>query len=432
MKQRTCSFLALALLAFLVLAACEAPRTPSAPATEPPITGIWRAVLASPGGELPFTLRVDDAGGTLAAVVENGAEEAPVSSLERQGSNVVFRFAVYDSEITADLDTTGQTMTGVWRKTAPGGDSTLAFSARRDDRRRFLSLPDADAAEAQAIHDVTGHWATGFRDEDGAEVARGELTQTGDEVTGTFLTPTGDYRFLAGSFEHGRLRLSTFDGAHAFLFDATAREDGTLEGDFWSRDTYHATWTARRAGEDERILPDAWAAVGLTNDEWAFRFSFPDLDGRPVSLDDPRFAGKAVLVNIFGTWCPNCNDEAPLLAEWHRRYRDRGLEIVGLAYEFTGEPERDRRVVRRFAERYGIEYPLLLAGTSDKTAAGSTLPDLTAVLAYPTSVFIDREGKVRKIYSGFAGPGTGRHHEELVIELEATIEALLQENQKSG
>lgn len=420
----------LSFLVALAIFACAAPSADSpepAPA-DPPIAGLWRAVLASPGGELPFTLRIDDQDGTLTAVAVNGAEEAPFSGVEQEGSRVVLHFDWYDAEITADLDAGGDAMTGTWRKTAPEGDSTLAFTAHRDDQRRFLPV-DAESGET-SLSDVTGHWAVEFRDDDGAEVARGELVQNGDaaagaNVTGTFLTPTGDYRFLEGSFEHGRLRLSTFDGAHAFLFHATARADGTLEGDFWSRDTYHATWTARRAAAGESILPDDWTAVGLKNDQGAFSFTFPDLDGNPVSLDDPRFAGKAVLVNIFGSWCPNCNDEAPHLAAWYRRYRDRGLEIVGLAYEFTGDPERDRRLVRRFAERHGIEYPLLLAGVSDKAAAGETLPDLTAVLAYPTTVFIGRDGKVRKIHSGFAGPGTGRHHDELVAELEAAIEELL-------
>ena len=416
------------LFTFLAFTACDSPtdNPPATPPVEPSIAGVWRAVLASPGGELPFGLRVDGEGGTLAAVAVNGVEEVPFSAVEQQGSKVAFHFEWYDSEITVDLDASGDAMSGVWRKTAPGSDSTLAFTATRDDTRRFLPVAASEQV-ATAVSDVTGHWATEFRDEDGAEIARGELVQSGAEVTGTFLTPTGDYRFLDGSFENGRLRLSTFDGAHAFLFHATAGDDGTLTGDFWSRDTYHATWTARRAEEGEAILPDDWAAVGLTNDDNAFSFTFPDLDGKPVSLADPGFAGKVVLVNIFGSWCPNCNDEAPLLAEWHRRYRERGLDVVGLAYEFTGDPERDRKLVRRFAERHQIEYPLLLAGTSDKSAAAETLPDLTAILAYPTTVFIGRDGKVRKIHSGFAGPGTGRHHEELVAELEAAIEQLLAE-----
>ncbi len=418
-----------ALVVILALTACADSRTeiPEPPPTsDPSVAGLWRAVLASPGGELPFTLRIDDDRGILTAVALNGAEEAPFSSVERQGSRVVLHFDWYDSEITADLDAGGDAMTGVWRKTAPEGDSTLTFTAHRGDRRRFLPA-EASEITGGPVTDVSGHWAAEFRDEDGAEVARGELVQTGSSVTGTFLTPTGDYRFLEGSFEHGRVRLSTFDGAHAFLFHAAVRDDGALDGDFWSRDTYHATWTAHRAGEGETILPDDWSAVGLTNDQGAFSFTFPDLGGVPVSLADERFAGKAVLVNIFGSWCPNCNDEAPLLAGWHRRYRDRGLEIVGLAYEFTGDPERDRRLVRRFAERHGIEYSLLLAGLSDKAAAAATLPDLTAVLSYPTTIFLGRDGKVRKIHSGFAGPGTGRHHQELVVELEGAIQELLAE-----
>lgn len=411
----------------LAISACGAASQP-AEDIQHSLTGVWRAVLSSPGGELPFTLRIDSAEGELDALVENGEEEVPVSSVEHRGSRVVLHFDWYDAEITADLAPDGASMTGAWRKTAPEGDSTLPFSAQRGDERRFLTADSDGPVEALASLDsVGGHWAVEFTDDDGSEVARGEFVQTGKIVTGTFLTPTGDYRFLDGSFENGLLRLSTFDGAHAFLFQARALDNGTLRGDFWSRDTYHATWTARPAEEGEDILPDEWTAVGLTNDEGRFNFSFPDLDGELLALDDSRFAGKAVVVNIFGSWCPNCNDEAPLLAEWYRRYRDRGLEIVGLAYEFTGDPERDRELVRRFADRYDIEYPLLLAGVSDKKAAAETLPDLTAVLSYPTTIFIGRDGRVRKIHSGFSGPGTGEHYEELVAELEGAIEELLAE-----
>ena len=275
---------------------------------------------------------------------------------------------------------------------------------------------------------VDGHWSVLFEDEEGREEARGEFVQSADgEVHGTFLTPVGDYRVLAGSFDGGVLRLSTFDGAHAFLFAAHAREDGSLAGDFWSRDSYHATWTAQPIAEGEEVLPDPWNMVHLTNGEGRFRFAFPDTEGTLVSDTDPRFDGKVVQVNIFGTWCPNCNDEAPLLARWYRTYRDQGYEVVGLAYEFTGDPDRDREMLRRFATRHGIEYPLLLAGTSDKQDAAATLPDLSAVVAYPTSIFIGRDGKVQKIHTGWSGPGTGKHHEELVAEVERTIEGLLAE-----
>ena len=410
----------------------------SEPTLEQRLLGTWRAELESPGGPLPFTLRIFEENGRLAAVAVNGEEEAPFSHVRPSATGVELAIDWYDSEIRAELDRfSGQEMSGRWRKTAPDGDSALAFKAIRNDlpsrpvAPRFAPMAPLEFAAGSpdpAVPDsIAGAWAIEFTDEDGTEPARGEFRQDGNRVTGTILTPVGDYRYLAGSYELGRLRLSTFDGAHAFLFDAEARADGTLVGDFWSRDSYHAQWVARPVAADERVLPDAWEMVGLTNPEGRFDFSFPDLDGAPVSLADERFQGKVVLVNIFGSWCPNCNDKAPVLADWYRRFRDQGLEIVGLAYEFSGDPERDGRQVRRFADRHGVEFPLLLAGISDKRAAAQTLPDLTAVIAFPTSLFIGRDGKVRRIHTGFTGPGTGAHYGALVAELEGLIEELLAE-----
>lgn len=395
------------------------------------LPGPWRAVLMSPGGELPFTLRFAAGESSPPAVAVNGQEEVPFSAVRIDGSRVVLHIEGYDSVIDARLSNDGRLLEGEWSRTSDTGRSRLPFRATRGDERRFTGeLPDASAtADRAAIPSVAGTWSARFVDEEGEEPARAEFRQDGTRVTGTFLLPTGDYRYLEGDYRDGFLRLSCFDGAHVFLFHARARADGYLEGDFWSRDTYHATWTARPLGDPsvEASLPDPFEQVHLTNDEGRFSFRFPDLDGRDVTLPGQRFNGKVVVVNLFGSWCPNCNDEAPLLADWYRRYRDRGLEIVGLAYEFTGDESRDRKFVRLFAERHGIEYTLLLAGTSDKSDAAETLPDLSAVKAWPTTLFIGRDGRVRKIYSGFAGPATGDSHALLVGTLEELLEELLSE-----
>ncbi len=428
----------------------------ASPATEHlEFAGVWRAVLASPGGELPFLLEIerDDQGG-LQAVVVNDNERVPTSRVVTgDGGRLTLHFDWYDSEIEATADTSGTRLEGRWRKSVPEGNSILPFLAERatPPTERFrpaaqttASTRAADEASTDDVEStpIAGTWHVQFSDDSGTEPARGEFEQDGTVVTGTFLTPTGDYRFLEGDYRGGLLRLSTFDGAHAFLFQARRQANGSLQGDFWSRDSYHATWTAQRLeppnGDDKNNaaasanLPDAWQLVGLRNDEGRFDFTFPDLDDQPVSLSDPRFDGKVVLVNIFGSWCPNCNDEAPLLAAWHKRYQDRGFEIVGLAYELRGDPKRDREMVRRFADRYDLDYPLLLAGTSDKQAAAETLPDLTAVVAFPTTIFVGRDGRVRRIHSGFSGPGTGEHYTRLLTELEGTLEALLDEPPSDG
>ena len=384
------------------------------------IDGTWRATLASPGGELPFAIRISHD----KAVILNGAEEVPTSGVRVDGSHVTIGFDWYDSVINAELSADGNSMTGAWTRTVPSRTARMAFHATRGEQPRFASAGKANG-------NVSGTWKTEFVDADGKSPARGEFHQDpgSTRVTGTFLAPTGDDRYLDGSYENGLLRLSTFDGAHAFLFQARSTADGKLQGDYWSRDAYHATWTAVR--DDSASIPDGWTDVGLTNKEGQFRFRFPDLDGHPIALTDDRFRGKVVMVNIFGSWCPNCNDEAPLLAAWNRKYRAQGLEIVGLAYEFTGDAARDREMVRRYAKRYGIDYTLLLAGVSDKAKASATLPDITKVIAYPTTVFIGRDGKVKKIYSGFSGPGTGQHYTELKTEIESVIENLLRSGSNS-
>jgi thiol-disulfide isomerase/thioredoxin len=428
-RATTLSLLAIS----LVLGAC-APTTEEPAALETPVAdilvGTWRAVLGSPGGDLPLTIEIWEYEGILEGAMINGPEQAPFSHVSREGTLASLETQWYDSGVQAEIAEDGMTMRGSWQRvSADNTISRLSFEATKDDESRFLPLHEVgiDEGEGGTIPSIAGVWEATFVDPDKTEPARGEFRQEGGMVLGTFLTPTGDYRYLEGTYESGVLRLSTFDGAHAFLFVARAQPDGALVGDFWSRDQYHATWTARSVAAESEILPDGWKEVGLKNDRGEFRFAFDDLDGNPVSIDDEQFEGKVLLVNIFGSWCPNCNDEAPLLAEWARTYRDQGLEVVGLAYEFTGDVERDRLQVGRFAERHGVDYTLLLAGISDKAAAAETLPDLTAVLAYPTSIFIGRDGKVRKVYSGFAGPGTGEHHDKLVAQLKAVIEELLAE-----
>ncbi len=424
--SRTAFRLTLSALAALTLGC-------SRPAASP--AGQWRGVLTSPGGELPFGLRIDSGPEGLRAVVQNGPEEAPVSAVELNGDELVLRFDGYDSRIIAKIE--GDELTGKWEKRGKKAYAGLPLVARRvgtepAPRFRPASEVGLNAGEAQAVPSISGNWAVAFVDEDGTSPAVAELRQEGARVVGTFRTPTGDHRYLEGSYENGILRLSAFDGAHAFLYQAHAKPGGTLRGDFWSRDSYHATWTAHRTAEREAVLPDAWQEVGLANSEGRFRFRLPDLAGNPVALDDPRFSGKVVIVNLFGSWCPNCNDEGPYLASLHQRYRDRGLEIVGLAFEVTGDAARDAEFVRRFGQRYGITYPLLLAGTSDKKEAGAALPDLTRVASFPTTVFLGRDGKVRKIHSGFDGPGTGAHFTELKKEFEGLIESLLAEPAPAG
>ncbi|HKZ73598.1 MAG TPA: TlpA disulfide reductase family protein [Steroidobacteraceae bacterium] len=255
--------------------------------------------------------------------------------------------------------------------------------------------------------------------------AVGELRQSHHQVTGTFLTPTSDHRFLAGDVRDDELELSTFDGAHAYLYRAKILRGGRLEGTWWSGLAWQESFSARR--DDAATLGDAESATAMRVAARALDFTFPDLGGQPVSLQDPRFTGKVLVVTLGGSWCPNCHDEAAFLAPYYLQNRERGLEVVALMFEHFGAFEKAAAATRRFCDRYGIEYATLIAGISDEEDAAKRLPQLHAVHAFPTTLFIDRAGRVRRIHTGFSGPATGAHHQRLIEDFDATVEQLLSE-----
>ena len=406
------------------------PSPAAASQTEPnlPRAGIWRAWLESPGGDLPFGLELRSRDGRWSAWILNGTERIAIPAVRIERDELVMSIAHYDSSVRAKVAYDGRRLTGRWKKRR-GKDlwTDMKFRATFGESPRFRPL-DPPAGPA-ASSTVAGRWAVRFSSSD--EPAVGILERAGKpdgsrtEVSGTFLTTTGDYRFLAGSLEGTKLRLSCFDGAHAFLFDATLRPDGTLAGDFWSSDNWHETWTARH--DPGAKLPDGFAQTRWVGSATLADLAFPDLDGHRRSLDDPAFAGKARLIEIFGSWCPNCHDAAALLTQLHEKYGSRGLSIVGLAFEVTGDFERDAKQVRRYATRHGVRYPLLIAGLSDKAKATKALTVLDRVRSYPTMIFLHADGRVRAIYSGFSGPATGAAHHTLRAEIEAIIEELLAE-----
>jgi thiol-disulfide isomerase/thioredoxin len=386
-----------------------------------------------PGGEAPFLLDIRGVDADPVAVARNAGETVAFSRLEISGSEIVLAFADSRRVIRARLAPDGRRMEGALHDERAGSTDGLALVATRGSAPRFaplgadVALPKATARAA--VPSAAGTWAVTFVDDDSIYSGAAELSDQGNGViTGTFLTPAGDYRHLEGTYEKGLLRLSAVDGARVVLFHARARKDGALDGDVWVDGGYHAVWTAeRRAAGAQGAARDPFAKVQVTNAERKLRVTMPDLAGRMVSLDEPRFRGKVVMVDIFGTWCSTCQTQAPLLVEWHRRYRARGLEIVGLAFELSGEPEHDRRAVRQFQTRFDIEFPLLLSDAADASEIGEALPDLSGIEEYPTTILIGRDGTVRYIHSGFVGPGAGASHAAQRATLERLIEQLLDE-----
>ena len=381
--------------------------------------GDYRVSLQLPGGELPFGLELRQDKGTLQATLVNGEERIVIPETRGGKDRLELRLPGLQTEITARRVAGDRLEGSVTMIKKHAVRQQIPLVATRGSEYGFFA--DHPASTTQ----VAGRWAVTFTDEDGAEsIGVGEFRQDGALVAGTFLTPTADHRYLSGEMRGDQLYLRSFNGGHAFLYHARVTGEA-LSGDYWSGLASHERIAGHR--DESATLGDAESAVKMKAGEERLAFRLPDLSGQPVSLADDRFHGKVVIVTLGGSWCPNCHDEAAFFAPWYRERKPQGLEIVGLMFEQSGERAEAITAVERFRDRYAIDYPLLIAGENDREQAARLLPQLTQVLAYPTTIFIDRAGKVRRVHTGFSGPATGEHYDELRRDFDQTVRALLAE-----
>ncbi len=407
-----------------------------------PRPGPWHAWLETPLGRLPFELEIALEEESLTSTISNGSERIVVPETRRVefdgwnddhtclqsndelpvGDGVVLEFPHYDARIVAVLDADRGSLRGDWfKRIGPSDWQKLPFEARAGAEPRF-DIPDARHGKGA---NVLGRWKLLFAKNRDPSVAILRAGARAGEVEGTILTTTGDYRYLAGTFVNETLLLSCFDGAHAFLLTGRLQDDGTLVGTFVAGAKSTDTWTAER--DEKAQLPDETSHARWNDAFGLAQLQYPDLDGKLVSLGDARFAGKVRILQVAGSWCPNCQDETALLAQLDRKYRDKGLDVTALCFEVTGSRDRDAEQARKMLARHEAEYGALLAGRSDKALAQQALPALDRVFAFPITVFLHRDGRVRAVHAGFSGPATGAEHERIKKQFESLVEELLAE-----
>ena len=385
--------------------------------------GIWRATLkTSSAAEIPFNFELVDSSGTKFVTIINGMERLRVDEILFSSDSIFIKMPLFDSEIRAKNQ--GNILSGKWILHLADKDAVMQFDAKSGDDWRFFK------ANKNSNANISGRWSTTFTSLDSlnSTIAVGEFRQENGRISGTFLTSTGDYRFLEGTVSDNKLYLSSFDGGNAYLFTANIVNDSTImEGKYYSGFSGIKNWRARK--DENAILPDAYALTALKKGYNKIEFTFPALDGSKVSLSDDTYRNKVVLVQFLGSWCPNCMDETAYLVPFYKRYNKKGVEIIGLAYERTKDFERSRKNVGRLRDRFNVPYKMLITGFTNKNAeVAASLPMLNNFEAFPTLIIIDKKGAVRKIHTGFSGPGTGKYYSEFVQEFEKTIDDLLAEN----
>jgi thiol-disulfide isomerase/thioredoxin len=379
---------------------------------ESPVVGDWRAALDLAGGELRFSLVIEGSASRLTGRLCNGSSCQSLSGVRIEGDSLVLEFGEYAASVAAVQR--GDSLVGRYHNVGRKGPRTIPFRASRGSWRVQAGTPA-----------LLGRWDAWFVSGFEQTPRVLEFRNSPSGLEGTIISNSGDYGLFWGGMARDSFAMAHFDGSYVYLL--TGRVDGdTLRGIFHAGLRSQTPFVAARStGRPHLTPPTAVTRADTTN---PFRFQFPGLDGREVSSTDPRFHGKVVLLDIFGTWCPTCHDAAPLLVGLYRDYHDRGLEIVGVAFEVTGDSATDAPLVRRYRDKFGIPFPLLLGGVSEADVVSAALPQLDGFTAFPTTVFLGRDGRVRRVHAGFYGPATGTAAETLAREFRREVERLLRED----
>jgi thiol-disulfide isomerase/thioredoxin len=403
----------LLLLSVSIFAGCW--RRPADP------VGFWRGTITNNSGEtVAFTLEVKRDGEKIIGELVNGDERTASTTGSFEGNKLKLTYDFYDARLDATID--GYHLQGTFERQWQ----------KQILKRELHAMRGGTTEKNSSTIDLSGEWVMTVGQEPKLSYWRAAFQQKDGEVSGTIIPVSGDWGMMTGAIENGELRLNRFDGINCRVFRAKLTPEGKLEGivDFGLFDPVRKVVAERITDANKAIvanLPDPMNHTRMSNPAEPLRFSFSDLNGKLVSNTDEMFKGKVVAVSITGSWCPNCHEESPFLQQMFDRYGKDGFQPVALAFEYSGDTARDLEQVKIFARRHSLTYPVLLAGSTEEGQIQQKLPQLVGFGAYPTTIFIGRDGLVKRIHAGFEGRATGERFTKLKTELENLIQELLAE-----
>jgi len=382
------------------------------------LAGLWDATVVVGGVDVPFRMEITGSGAGVKGSFFNGDEKVTSTSGQFANGALVLSFDEYETKLEATLK--DGRLEGQYSRGTRG--APYPFQAKR-----FVAAPPAD----EKVPSVAGLWNIQTKSAKGESAWHLIVRQSGPEVSAVILRVDGDTGTLAGAFRHGTFVLGHFSAARPMRLEIAPQADGSLS--LVQNDERDKPLTAIRAEQAlAKGLPqpsDPSRFTSVKDPTEPLRFSFADLNGKIVSNADDRFRGKVIIVDISGSWCPNCHDETPFLVELYRKYHDRGLEIVALSFEEAAQLKNPTRL-RAFIKHYGIQYTVLVAG--EPREASEKLPQTVNLNSFPTTFFLGRDGRVRSAHAGFPGKASGKFHEEAKQEMTHTVERLLAEAVQSS
>ena len=385
-----------------------------------PIAGTWVGDAAVHGQQVPVRLEITGRGNDLHAALLNGQERSAASSAVFSGNHLLLTFNYYARTLDATLEK-GH-LTGTFGTASTRYPVDLVSMRRHDD-----SLHATGASHGM----INGDWEIAVKSAKGESAWQLRVEQfSREDIKAVIQRIDGDTGSLYGSWTGSEYRIGHFTAAGPALYTLTPQADGTLLVSNLLRADVNdqQNLVARRPAEARAAKlsgpTDPTEQTTVKDPAERFKFSFPDLNGKVVSNTDPQFDGKVVIVAIGGSWCPNCHDEAPFLESLYQQFHSKGLEIVNLSFE-EGDQLKDPVRLRAFIAKYGLTYTVLVAGDTDQL--NEKVPQAVNLNCWPTSFFLGRNGRVREVHAGFAGPANPQAHEALMKETTELVEQLLAE-----
>ena len=368
--------------------------------------GRWDGVVVTRATRAPFRMELTESPARVCFYED--ADPVCSSSASIQGNKLNARWDYLNSQLEL---------------TAAGGALSGTYVNLRTHRELQIEAKphEAEAAPTQPAAHFAGEWEvhSAQRPGPGNQLI---LRQSGSELKGTILRIDGDDGTLVGRVDGNHFAISHFSGDRPVLLKGTLLADGTIEMEMGAQKLTALRPAEARARKLEPPL-DPLQYAHMKNPAEKFHFSLKDVDGKPYTEDS--FAGKPYVVSITGSWCPNCRDEAPFLGELYRSYHAQGLEMAAFCFEAAGDPTY--APLRAFVRKFQVRYPTLLAGEPSPDSLKSAVPQIEHLTAYPTSIYVGRDGKVRAVHTGFPSSGSGEELERVKEKIRATIERMIDE-----
>lgn len=384
--------------------------------------GIWRGVFKVAESEVPFNFELKGKDAEHATFTLLNGTRRDDFHIKYLGEDSLFiKMNTYDAALVAKIENDGQ-LSGEYRSLVPGlKGNSLPFTAQQGKSYRFVE-PGKDIAPAA---DLSGKWEFKGFSKEAIPNKVAILKQQGNKLTGVIMQVTGDSRELEGTVQGNKFVLSGFSGPSPRIYKGIINEDGTLSGEISQGIYDNLKFTGVKDVKAE--LPDPYTITALKEGVKKLAFTFPDLTGKPVSLTDDKYKGKVVIVELVGTWCPNCTDQTIFLSPWFNKNSKRGVEAIAIGFEQKDDLEYGKYTLGKLRDKYNIKYDILFGGLADKRLVADKLPALNKFIAYPTTIIIDRKGEVREIYTGYTGTVTGKYYDDYEKKFNKVLDELIAE-----